>query len=149
MATYPTITDATLVPLRAIQLQLIEDPDFLNHDDCPYPTHIRDFLRVFGGVQSEKRGSYSEDELIDDITDLYEELKTITRSVNNPDVKDKIALMKTAGDLLTRMVALKEKAVNMRSMSQFQRAVVEVLETVITPAQRSEFIEKLGKYDVR
>jgi hypothetical protein len=31
-------------------------------------------------------------------------------------------------------------------MSQFQKAVVELLESVMEPAQRSEFVEKLGKF---
>lgn len=141
---YPAIPEASLTPIRAIEIQMKEYPDILDRADCPYPASVKAFLRKLGGPTEPRE--YSEDELIDEITSLYNELKTASTTVVTTDAKDKVALLKTSADLLTRMVSLKEKALNIREVSRFQKLVIEVLETVVTPAQRAEFVEKLGKY---
>lgn len=146
---YPTFTDASLVPFRALELQLKEFPDILDRPDCPYPPHIRLFLRRLvtdPGTPAARVASYGEDDLLQEITDLYEDLKRASLQVNTNDAKDKIAMLKTSADLLTRMVDLKGKALNQREMARFQKTVVEILETIVTPAQRAEFIEKMGSH---
>jgi hypothetical protein len=142
--TYPAIPDSALTPLRAIELQMKDFPGLLDRADCPYTPQVKAFLRQLGGQVT--KGEYSEDELIDEITELYNDLKNASSTVVTTDAKDKVAILKTSADLLTRMVALKEKALNIREVSRFQKTVIEVLETVVTPAQRAEFIEKLGNY---
>lgn len=146
---YPSITDATLVPFRAIEVQLKQFPDILDRPDCPYPPHIKALVRrLMGepGTGPAPVAAYGEDDLLQEITDLYEELKKVSTTVTTNDAKDKIAMLKTSGDLLTKMVDLKAKALNQREMARFQKLIVEILETVITPAQRAEFIEKMGTY---
>jgi hypothetical protein len=144
--TYPTITDALLVPFRAIEAQMGTFPDLLNRPDCPYPPHIRAFLARLAGTQVEAREAYTDDEQLEEITSLYEEIKRSGLNVNTTDPKDKMQILKAAADLLTKMTSLREKQINIRQMAHFQRSVLEVLESVLTPAQRSEFVEKLGKY---
>jgi len=146
---YPGVTDATLVPFRAIELQLKEFPDLLDRPECPYPPHIKAFLRRLTGEPGTAPvpvEAFGEDDLLREITELYETLRRTSESVNTNDAKDKIAMLKTSADLLTRMVDLKGKALNQREMARFQKLVVEILETVITPAQRAEFIEKMGSH---
>lgn len=148
---YPTITDATLVPIRAIEVQLKEFPDLLVRPECPYPPPIRTFLgRLLGEVREGLGGvEYSDDDTIQEISDLYTELKRIAfkaGQVSGGDTKDQMAVLKTSSDLLSKMVDLKAKAFSVRDMSRFQKAVVEMLEAVLTPPQRSDFIDRMGAY---
>jgi hypothetical protein len=149
---YPHITDPMLVPFRVIELQLKTMEDFLDRPECPYPPAIRLFLQqrfsgaiapaVMGGVE------YSEDDTIQEISDLYTELKRVAfraGQVAGGDSKDQVAVLKTASDLLTKLVDLKAKAFTNRDMSRFQKTVVDILENTLTPAQRSQVIDQMGQ----
>lgn len=146
--TYPTITDAQLVPFRALEAQLGPFPDLLDRQDCPYPPHIRTLVRRLIGehVGPIVDEAMDDDDLVQETINLYREIQRSSTTFNTSDPKDKMAVFKTSADLLTKLVALREKAVNIRQMSQFQKSVVELLESVLEPAQRSEFVEKLGKF---
>lgn len=146
--TYPTISDASLVPFRAIEAQLGDFPDLLDRSDCPYPPHIRLLLRRLIGehVGPIVDADLDDDDLVKETISLYQEVKRSGLNINTNDPKDRMAILKTAADLLTKIVTLREKAVNIREMSIFQKIVLDLLESVLTPAQRSEFVEKMGDY---
>lgn len=146
--TYPTLTDAQLVPFRALEAQLVQFPDLLDRQDCPYPPHIRTFVRRLIGehVGPIVDAPMGDDDLVQETINLYREIQRASTNVNTSDPKDKMAIFKTSADLLTKLVALREKAVNIRQMSQVQRTVVECLESILEPAQRSQFVEKLGTF---
>lgn len=146
MITFPTITDATLVPFRALQVQLADDPLLFKRSDCPYPTHISAFLLDILDKKERRVSEYSDNDLIQETIDLYDEVKRAGMSSGSVDPKDKMSILKTSADLLNKLVTLRERAMNVRDMSDFQRKVVECLEAVVTPAQRSEFLEKMEKY---
>lgn len=146
--TFPTLTDAQLVPFRTLEIQLKQFPDLLDRQDCPYPPHIRTLVRRLIGehVGPIVDEPMDDDDLVQETVNLYREIQRASLNVNTSDPKDKMTIYKTSADLLTKLIALREKAVNMREMSNFQKSVIEVLESVLTPAQRSDFVEKLGKY---
>lgn len=144
---YPTVTDAHLVPFRALELQLKEHPDLLDRGDCPYPPHIRTFLRRLTGDATAPRVEAMEDEDLEaQITELYRELRILGSQVNTADAKDKVSVIKQSVELLGKLVSFRERISNVREMNKFQKAVLDVLETVISPDQRANFIEKLGKF---
>lgn len=146
---YPTITDATLVPLRAIDIQLKEFPDLLMRAECPYPPAIRLFLQRLAGGGAVASVVYSDDDTIQEVADLYTELKRVAfkaGQVAGGDTKDQVGVLKTTADLLGKMVDLRAKAFSVRDMARFQKAVVEMLEAVCTPAQRTDFIDRMGAY---
>jgi hypothetical protein len=143
---YPRLDDATLIPFRAIEALLKQTPDLLQRDDCPYSASVREFLVTRLGKGEFKKIDYSDDDLETEIADLYTELKRAGLSVTMSDPKDKIAMLKTASELLTKLVSLKERIQNVRQMGQFQRTVVELMERILTPAQRSNFVDSLGSY---
>ena len=142
---YPDISDATLIPFRAIEVQLGTFPDLLDRPECPYPNHVKSLVKRLVSNQSGpvERREYTEDDLEHEIHDLYSELQRT--SVGN-DAKDQIQLLKTRADLLTRMVALKERFLNAREISRFQRTVLECLDGQLTPTQRNDFLEKLSSH---
>lgn len=144
--TYPTITDAQLVPFRALEAQLGQFPDILDRSDCPYPPHIKSLMRrLTGDATVAREVTYTDDDLVRETAELYNEVRLAGQTLKSTDAKDQMAVLKTSSDLLTKLMTLREKAVNIREMSRFQKSVIEVLETVITPDQRSEFMEKMGK----
>jgi hypothetical protein len=142
---YPNITDAFLTPIRAIEVQTATFPDILDRPECPYSPEVKSFLRKLFSIEkaSAPAKEYSEDELVGEISALYEELKGVDVKA---DPKDMISLLKARGDLLTKLVTQKEKALNIRDVAHFQRTVVEVLEHIVSPAQRNEFLERLKDY---
>jgi hypothetical protein len=142
---YPQITDTSLVAIRAIEVQLENCPDLLDRTDCPYPPHIRTLLKKLcgGGGKEKVRREFTDTDLEAEIQDLYEELRL---TMVTGDAKDQLAMIKTRADLLTRMVALKERAMNVRDMGRFQRTVIEVIEGHLTPVQRNEVMESLAEY---
>jgi hypothetical protein len=146
---YPPISDVTLVPIRTIDLLLKEHPDALSRPDCPYPAHIRTFLARILDRKLEKVAvvevEMDLEQLGIEISALYQDIRE-TLKVEIADPKDKVAVIKTGTEQLNRLIGLREKVMNLREMSEFQRAVMEVLEQVVTPAQRSEFVERLAKY---
>lgn len=145
-AYYPNISEAAITPLQALALQFAEDPNIFESKDCPYSATLKEGLRKLLVPVTHPDGTvFSNDEIVVEITDLYKTLKNVTMS---GDTREQIALMKTTADLLTKMVALKEKAISIREVASFQRAVLEILDSIITPQQRAEFVERLGKYDV-
>jgi hypothetical protein len=145
---YPRIDDAALVPLRAVEAQLKKYPDYLDRRECPYSPAIRDFLRSrLGKAEAAPvKRHYDDDDLEAEIAELYSELKKAGFNLTGVDAKEKAQVMKTYADLLTKLVTLRQSVVNIRYMGLFQKAVLEVLETVLTADQRGEFITKMGTY---
>jgi hypothetical protein len=145
---YPRVDDAMLIPFRAIEAQLKKYPDFLDRSECPYPTAVREFLASRLGQSTEPiaKANYDDDDLASEIAELYSELKRAGFNATGVDAKEKSQVLKTYADLLTKMVALRERVMNIRYMSSFQKTVIQILETLLTPAQRSEFVERMHAY---
>lgn len=145
MNTYPRIDDAMLVPFRAIEAHLKRDPTYL--EKAPYADSVRSFLaKRLGEQTAPERPEYDDDDLLGEISWLYNEVKRASSTTASADPKDRFQMFKTASDQLTKLVSLRERQLNVRYMADFQRAVLELLESVITPGQRSDFIELMGKY---
>lgn len=154
---YPTITEATLTPFRAIEIQLRDTPDLLDRAECPYPPTTKVLLRrltdatvgMVGAVKGDPLTIADEAALDDEIAALYRSVKVSSDTYVGTDVKDKMSLMKVSNDLLTKLVDLQAKRFNIRNMARMQRIVVEALEEHLSPGQRTEFITKLeGLTDV-
>lgn len=144
---YPTITDAHLVPFRALELQLKEHPGLLDMAACPYPPHIKSIVRrLLGDGTPAAPTVYSDDDLEREISDLYTELRRLGVEANSGDAKDKISVIKQSAELLGKLVGFRERIINVREMNKFMKTVMQLLETVISPAQRSDFIENMGKF---
>lgn len=155
MIKYPTITDATLVPFRALEIQLKGNLDLFDRAECPYPPAVKLFLKRAlspgGGAVVTGTAVYSDDEAVQEVTDLYRELKRVAfvgTQVSSGDSKDQVDILKKASDLFGKLIDLRSKAITVRDMGKFQQAVIQMLEKVVTPSQRSEFIEIMGKYNV-
>lgn len=154
---YPPCTDSDVLVFRALELQLAAYPDLLDRADCPYSPDIKAVLRralsrstSTGGTGVDARleavAELDHDDILAEITQLYQELRRDSVNSVTSDPKEKAALSKTYADLLTRMVTLKERGMGVRDVAKFQSAVMSFLEQICTPAQRTDFVQILGKY---
>lgn len=143
---YPKIDAPYLTNFRALRLMLLKDPEVLDKPECPYSQEVKNFLRdVFKPappVREVRR--YEDDDLYAEICDLYDRVKVSIDTMGTVEAKEKSQILKNATELLTKLVTLREKQSSVREMARFQRIVIDVLEGVLTPAQRSEFLERLG-----
>lgn len=150
---YPPLTDVQLTPIRAIAAQIEKFPDILDRSDCPYEHGVKVILRrlVMADKMDGLRDETGIDTLVDasgegldrEIASLYLTVKQDGQTYTGSDMKDKMAFMKTANDLLTKIVDLQTKRFNVRNMAKMQRAVIEAMEEFLTPAQRTSLITKL------
>lgn len=144
---YPTITEATLVPFRVLKIQMDKDPTLLHRAECPYSPTMKSFLLELLEREKGEVKTYDDDDLFRETVELYDDVKKSSLGIGNADAKDKVAILKNTADLLTKLMDLRAKAMNIREMSRFQKVVLDCLDGVVTTDQRAEFIEKLGKYN--
>ncbi len=156
-ASYPPITEASLTPFRAIEIQLKANPGLLDDEACPYPPLVKAMLRRLIMDEPVATGTDQIGTLVDpaeaaldrEIAELYQTVKRDANSYAGSDMKDKMSFLKTANDLLTKIVDLQARRLNIRNMARQQRAFVECMEEFLTPAQRTTLISKLeGHLDV-
>lgn len=149
--TYPAITEAMLTPFRAIELQLQAHPTMLEDPACPYPSAVLAYLNrltrpagaVVQGDGHDPLTVADGDELDVEIANLYRMVKQDAATFTGTDTKDRMSFLKTANDLLTKLVDLQAKRFTTRNMAKMQRLVVETMEEHLDPGQRTEFIKKL------
>ena len=158
---YPPVTSAMLTPFRAIDIQLNQDPGFLDYDDCPYDGPTKALLRrlASGGsgggdldpgelrkaLQLTEEGGKALDL---EIAKLYQTVQRDAATYTGSDTKDKMSLMRTANDLLTKLVDLQRSRANIRQFARATRVMIETMEEYLTPAQRTEYITKMeGQID--
>lgn len=149
---YPPMSEATLTPFRAIEVQLKQDPGYLDAPECPYPGMVKAMLRRLSG---EFGGDTGTDENVDDLVDaasdtldveiakLYKSVQRDSLTYTGSDTKDKMAMTKMAAELLARLIDLQAKRENIRNFARSQRVMIECMESYLTPGQRTEFINKM------
>ncbi|MCE5252858.1 MAG: hypothetical protein LLG45_01395 [Actinomycetia bacterium] len=142
MTQFVTLGAEDLQPLEQIEAAIALDPLYL--DKAPYPIATKSKLRRWLVRDDAPRERQMDDaELYAEIADAYDKVKL---ALSDPGVegKDKAAVLKSLSELLTKLVALREKQLGVREQARFQKTVIEVLEEVLEPHQRTLFIEKLG-----
>lgn len=145
-----------LTPLRVLRELMKSNPTMLDDGTCPYPKQVKEFLRE---LMSAGQGSLGWDQLVEvpielddpeqllrEFEKIYSQLQAIQTTFGSLDPKDRVQWAKAAIGLLERVVTLKERTFNLKNHSTFQKTVLDVLEQVLTPDQRSAFVDKLGDY---
>lgn len=143
---YPTLTGTDMTPFRVLKSQLALDPDYLSRPDCPYPQVLKaELAELLTGRVKAVRKLDDADDLLIELTGVYDSLKEMGEQIGTIDAKDKIQWMKAQVSVLERLTELMSRVVNMRQMSRFRRVVLELLDNILEPAQRTLFVEKLGE----
>jgi hypothetical protein len=146
---YPAIDEAYFVPLNALKAQLEKTPELLTSSDCPYSPAVRRLVAEFvGGLARsaavEGLDLDNIDTLEGEIGQLYKDVKTLANGLQGSTDKDVVQLYRTTASLLEKLLNMRGEVLNMKNMQDFKKRVIDVLDNLITPEQRAEFIEKLG-----
>jgi hypothetical protein len=161
MTNFPPLRLAVLTGLITVKNQL----DSLNDPACPYDEETKAALlellapKVIEKVVEKEvpveakngRGRPSKDIRLsqeDQLMVLDEIKKTISdlnavEITDGMDVREKIALFKTKGDQLERMLKMLERHTTVQRMGEFQETVIRILDDLVTEADRENFMKRL------
>lgn len=148
---YPPVEAKNLTPFHTIKALLEKDPGYLDAAACPYEPEVKATIKKmmagFGLMIADQAVALeTAEDLEAQLNGIYSNLVTFGKNVGVNDTGDKIAWAKASMGLLDRIIQLRERVYNFKNYSDFQKRVFECLDGVVEPAQRSEFIEKLGKF---
>lgn len=149
---FPSIDAKTLVPLRIIQAELAQNPDFLDDPECPYSPELKQFLSLlkpkndpkepekprFLGAQGDKWSI-----LEAEAAKLYDDLRSFSTAIGKEDVAERMSYFRTATSLLEKIVSINERAVGLKHIHDFQQTVLQVMDDVLTPDQRTTVMQRL------
>lgn len=129
-------------------LQLLEqDPGLLSDPDCPYSADTKEVLAsmsVETGV-SEEIPADKWAKLERETQRLYDELKDSKDNLSIEDHAERMSYFRTATSLLDKLVGLQERAVGLKAIGTFHQTVLDIMEDVLDPGQRTEVMERLQK----
>lgn len=149
---FPTFEPAQLVPFRVLAALLEENPDALNDQNCPYSEELKTFLVRFkpvseeGGVRSSGfLGQHASkwDALETEAGELYNDLRAFRNNLSTEDVAEQMSYFRTATSLLEKIIGINERALGLKRISEFQEAVLDVIENTLSPSQRTEVMDRL------
>lgn len=153
---FPPMSTPAIAPFRVLKQMLANNPALLDEPNCPYPDDIKLFLKELMMPGMDHRPAEiiaavsvdfdDPDALIQEFEKLYREIQAVTKESAKLDPNERIQWAKAATGLLEKIVTLKEKSFNIRSHSQFQRKVIDLIDVVLAPEQRTEFVRRLGDY---
>lgn len=83
------------------------------------------------------------DMLYSESKELFLNLKQVKFSTDG-DTSEKMSYFRTATSLLEKLVSLQERAMGLREIGEFQRAVMDVMESTLTSSQRTKVMEQLN-----
>ncbi len=167
---YPKIGSQDIVAIKAAVEFLSQDQGYLSDPNCRYPSDVKElitklavgpsFVTVAGidGEDLNERIEQMVQEKINFATDpaiMETEISTIyvrvklmiqTLSKNTDSDKDTVAMLTNAVKLLEKLTSLAEVNLGHKKSADFKAVVMSVLEDVLQPDQRTEFVTKLAEH---
>ncbi len=168
---FPRITASEVTALKAAAVFAAQDPSYLDDVNCKYPREIRDVVRILAGsidgvqnvAQLEQKVEKVTQETINFATDptvMEKEISTIYAQVkgmitklsgtgagghddDGGSDKDAVAMLTNAVKLLEKLTGLAEVNLGHKRSADFKAVVMEVLEEVLLPEQRTAYVTKL------
>lgn len=145
---YPPIPANFIYAAKILSGNCNSDPGYLG-SECPYPADVMEgikevFLRTTPSVVEPVLAMDPDDlDLGQEAMSLYVQLGNLETDTSKLDIKDKIQVAKAKAALLEKLLALQEKATNVKSMREFQDTIIHMMESVLTEDQRLDFIAKV------
>jgi len=152
MSYYPPFDEKVLWAIDVIRQQVENDPEYLDHPDCPYLPKSKEVLRRIIRPQRiaeewdvETKGLNKWEKLELETTRLFEDLKRTKEDLSIDDHAGQMAYFRTATSLMDKIVGLQERAMGVKKIHQFQQTVLDIMEDVLDAGQRTEVMERLKK----
>lgn len=138
-----------LVVLNSIR----EYPDYLGKN-CPYSPGMQAELLSVMKNHSTTEDSAPTEAYLGHYTDkwtaadrerlsLYDTLRQLLDDYSEDDTSERLQTVKTMATVLDKLTEVGERSKWMRQLADFRRCVLEIMETVLTPDQRTEVMTKL------
>lgn len=120
--------------------RLKREPEFLDTDQFPpeFRTIVKPLLQV-GAAKSQ-----TIDDLQTEIQNLYTELNQFSPGIASEDRETYTQYLKLKAGLISKIVELKERTINLRNIKNFESRVLLAIDKVLTVEQRTEFMKDLG-----
>jgi hypothetical protein len=138
MAWFPTdITYSVLTSVTLVRRRLQENPNAFDDPECAYGPEIREWFAKdsgAGGVQAIAAAIGEIQGLESEARELYGLLK---------GQKESIAYVKVGTQLLEKLIDCQERAAGIAEIEQFKRVVLEIMGDIMTPEQRTQFMDRL------
>lgn len=119
------------------------NPDLLNSDQ--YPPEFVQVVKPM--VATGKASGQSIEDLATEIQSLYEELNAFKPvfSATDEDREGQQQYLKLKASLIGKLVDLKERTMNLRTLKTFQDKVLLAVDKVMSAEQRTEFMKVLSE----
>lgn len=142
---YPKIERASIWAVVEFVEAAKKQPELLTNGDCPYPKEFMEIIRsLFNQEKAEKATTTSMDDIEEEIRNIYNELDDFKAGLNSDeDGQVYVSYMRLRATLLTKMLEVKERLYNVKSMKIYQDRLLAGLDKVCSPEQRTEFMEFL------
>lgn len=143
---YPPLTDDSMWSLQIILENLASDPGYLG-EECPYPEDLQDLLRNKGGRRASELSTEIEDiNLEEEAHMLFLELRDSKENFDVQDNAERMSYFRVATSLLEKLIGMRERANNVKRVSQFYSTVLGVMEEVLEPEQITEVRNRLKEF---
>jgi len=152
---YPELDQKTIKNLEVVRQLMLEHPSYWL--TSPYPQEIeRLCTEWFKGRRATAAAAslpeYDDEDDLDagasgDWEFLYSESRKLYRDLQaagtGMDPNDKMAYFRTSTSLLEKLLGMQERANNLKQISDFYHLVMDIMEGVLSPTQRTEVMERL------
>lgn len=147
---YPPLDAATLRSLEVVRQLASDHPGYFL--ESPYSGEVEDMIKqwffpakpqqptveapapnLFEGNRWEALSRESEQ--------LYSDLKQAKWGA--AETSEQLSYFRTATSLLDKIVGLQERALGLKAVHEFHHTVMQIMEEVLSPTQRTEVMEKL------
>lgn len=120
--------------------RLKTEPELLDTDQ--FPPEFRSLVKPL--LQSNSAKAQTIDDLMTEINSLYQELNNFSPGIAENDRETYTQYLKLKASLIGKIVELKERTMNLRSIKVFQDRVLAAVDKVLTAENRTEFMALLG-----
>lgn len=120
--------------------RLKKEPDLL--ETGGYPPEFVAIVRPL--VQTAAVKSQTIEDVMTEIQNLYQELNQFSPGIMAEDRETYTQYLKLKASLISKIVELKERSMNLRTIKTFQDRVLLAVDKVLTVEQRTEFMQELG-----
>lgn len=141
MPLYPDLNQQLDIALHLMG----EEIDYLSQSDCPYSVGTKSSMTkmatIVAAVTIEPTDKWAK--LERETQDLYDDLKDSKENLSIEDHAERMSYFRTATSLLDKLVGLQERAVGLKAIGNFHQTVLDIMEDVLDPGQRTEVMARL------
>ncbi|MGO4302245.1 hypothetical protein [Cupriavidus sp. RAF12] len=146
---YPDFPENIEFSLIVVIKALEENPNYLNEPDCPYHGKLREMLQHLAPkvspelISTEEFKARTDDQLEREVTELLDDIKSFGAKLSVDDVTERMSYYRTHTNLLEKLVSMKERMGNVKSVATFQAIVLNCIEESLTADQRTQVMDNL------